>query len=454
MIYRVYSDHIPDYRTQAAVQSWYRDGITNIPVKDCELKRKHNNIPYLKDILDKGVERCENNDDVIIYSNTDIFLVNDKVNFPCEQFFCVRKNVPSVKYFSENDIKDIPYEYSVNCDTIGFTKKWYLKNRKKIPDFLIGRPNWDLTMLRLLKGKRLFNKTYHVEHKSEWKTLGNNEPTITHNVLLHNKFLKKKDISYTSKGNFDKASFFHDMKKYGFDYLSKPVFITFYTESHEQLYNDIFLPSFKKTFNDSYILIANKGDEQLCTSATYHQQGWRKTQINKLQSVLQTVTKMPEGNIFIFCDVDICFKRDFISNLTHLLKKYDVVAQSSESLSNERQYCSGFYAGVKNTKTINFLKAIIKDLKQDVNNNNNGDQHYFNIHSGMLKIKKLNSKFLCLGKITKRVILTTENDIKKTLKRIKGDEYLVHANFIVTTHKKYLFLIKYFKEIFLTHKDK
>jgi hypothetical protein len=123
MVYRVYSNHINDYPTHTAVQSWYRDGIINIPVDTHTLSRNLDGLPFLKDILEKGVERCVNDDDVIIYTNTDIFLVEDDIVFPKTQFFCVRKNVTDVKIYTEADVSKMSYEYSVNCDVFGFTKK-------------------------------------------------------------------------------------------------------------------------------------------------------------------------------------------------------------------------------------------------------------------------------------------------------------------------------------------
>ena len=77
MIYRVYSDHGNDTRKQSAVESWVKNGITNVPVTDSDLNRNHDGLPYLKDLLHIAARKCQNDSDIIIYTNSDIGLNKD-----------------------------------------------------------------------------------------------------------------------------------------------------------------------------------------------------------------------------------------------------------------------------------------------------------------------------------------------------------------------------------------
>jgi hypothetical protein len=174
--------------------------------------------------------------------------------------------------------------------------------------------------------------------------------------------------------------------------------------------------------------------------------------LDLLKNVLQSIKFIPEGNIFIFCDTDICFKENFTSKLTALLKKHELVAQNSISKNKQHKFCSGFYAGVKSDNTVKFLRHILKNLKLNVSDNSKGDQYFFNIFSSKLKIKQLNSKYLSLGHISKSKTITTDQEIDKYVKQIYNKNiYLLHANYIKGTYKKYKLLKKYFKSAISRH---
>jgi hypothetical protein len=169
MIYRVFSDYSTNDRILSSTQSWQVNGIQNIPIKDNELNRHISGLPFLKDILDIGYNQCKEDNDIILYTNSDIGIVTDNVSFPSENFFCVRKNVDNIGVYTISQLSETSYEDSVNCDIFGITKKWYRENKKNIPDFNIGSPTWDICMLYLLNGVRINNICYHVKHDSEWK---------------------------------------------------------------------------------------------------------------------------------------------------------------------------------------------------------------------------------------------------------------------------------------------
>jgi hypothetical protein len=441
----LYNTHILDFKTNSAIQSWEQDNIINVPVTTDSLSRTLNGLPYIKDIFNRGIAHCEADDDVVIFSNTDIFLINEGYNFPKTQFFSVRKNVPYPNLFTRRDLQKISYEYTVNCDTFGFTKKWYVENQHRIPDFVLGRPFWDIAMLFILDGIRINNITYHAEHLSNWKQLDPQDITSLHNKELYYHFLEENNIKITNSNRTHVIKYkLFDVLKEKYDYLNRPVFITFYTESHKQIFEEIFLPTFSKTFGDNNILIKKYYKEQLCDTAQYYDRGWKNTQIEKIQFTLSTLKQLPDGNIFIFCDADICFKENFIEFLKEELYGYDMVAQKSFSTMYDHNFCSGFYAGVKNQNTVTFLTNILNSLRESLEENRHADQYFFNEHSSILRIKPLPSSFLSLGKFSESAVIKTDYEIDTFLEKKKCKQAtLLHANFIKGVSRKYRTLQKY-----------
>jgi hypothetical protein len=227
MIYRVFSNHNSEEpRIKNATESWNNKNITNIPVNDSQLQRHIDGLPFLKDIIDIGYSKCLNDDDIILYTNTDIGLVEDFQNFPKENFFSVRKNVKEIKNYKTDEIKDIPYETVLCSDIFGITKKWYEQNKNNIPDFIIGSPSWDIAFLYITDGIRLDNITFHVKHRPKWAE-NLNDRMHSYNKLIFYNLLDKHgfsadDIKNSKNGQFTKLpkevlNYFKEHK--GFNYL-------------------------------------------------------------------------------------------------------------------------------------------------------------------------------------------------------------------------------------------
>jgi hypothetical protein len=228
MIYRVFSNHnIQDPRIINAIESWNRNDIINIPINDLDLKRNINGLPYFKDILDIGYAKCINDDDIILYTNTDIGLITDFDTFPNENFFSVRKNVSEIKKYNKSELENIKYQPVLCCDLFGITKKWYKENKDNIPDFIIGSPSWDIAFLFITDGIRIDNISFHTLHgRTEWQ-LNLNQPFHSYNKKLFYDFLARKghnvdNIENIKKGQLTKIplEILNYLKKHkGFNYL-------------------------------------------------------------------------------------------------------------------------------------------------------------------------------------------------------------------------------------------
>jgi hypothetical protein len=441
-VYRVYSDHKTCDRDRAAVESWYRDDIINIPVNDEQLSRSIDRLPFLKDLLDIAAAQCDL-DDIIIYTNTDIGLVSDlNINFASKLFFCPRKQVNRIKAYSTAELETVLYEDSINCDCFGFTKQWYLDNRDLIPDFVIGAPKWDIAFLCLMDGaERLNNIVYHVKHNPNWKIDNFRESNI-YNSFIFNKFIEKNVPSLIQENLFvEREAFFNYMSsKRGYTYLLNPVFISFYTPSHRALYNEIFVPSFLETYGDKHILLSRALTNQPCPTGTYHTQGWRITQICKLEHIIRVVRDLLDGQIFVFCDADIIHVHNCLDTIKEKLNSCDLVAQQAYSKDTSYgRFCSGFFAGKRSDRVLDFLKNIHQDLLADPEDNNRGDQFYFNINSHLINVQTLDDTFFNPGCITKGNVLETSS-YEGIIDSLSIQTKIVHANYILSPAEKLAFL--------------
>ena len=428
MIYRVYSDYSKDLRTNFSIASWNKSNITNIPISDGQLNRNLGHLPFLKDLLDIGFSHCQNDDDIILYTNSDIGVVSGEINLPNENFFCIRKQVSELKEYTSEELENISYELSINCDVFGITKKWYADNRNKIPDFLIGSPYWDIALVILLKAKRINNLIYHIDHKAPWKENINSD-VFLHNKNLYYNFLKPFNLDFVDcdKQIINRDLFFKYMSEnHGYSYLLSPVFISFYTPSHRKIHDELFKKSLNQLYKDKYVHLVNYYDDQLCESGSYHENGWRKTQVQKFTNTLSVINKLTPDQIFIFCDVDILNVSEYIEDIKEKLKDCDMVAQRAYSKrcfrKNMIDFCSGFFAGKVNQNSKAFIAKILADLQDNDSQDHFGDQHYMNLNLNMLNIKPLNETYFNPGVISKGHVINGYNDeliIKHIPKNVK-----------------------------------
>lgn len=439
MIYRVYSDFSHSSDGNNIVNSWSRDEITNIAIKDSDLYRNVDGLPYLKDILDIGYSYCKSDNDIILYTNSDIGLVRQHIIFPENNFFCVRKNVDKLGSYTSEDLANINYENSINCDIFGITKKWYEEHRDEIPDFLIGSPTWDLCMLLLIQGERIDNICYHVKHESEWKQ-NQKHPKHLRNKKLFTNFCENKNLGLIQEDGEINYDIFYKLmsENFGFSYVVNPKYIIYSTISHDELL-DLNVKSIRNIHADNVIVYLIKDDKQYCESASYHSTGWRQTQVNKLNSVINTINSLRDGEVFIFCDADILHGKNYLKQIQNYLNECDLVAQKSFTKNSSHKYCSGFYCGKKTPKVLKFLQYIRQSLISEINNESNADQYYFNEYSSILNIKELDDTYFSPGLVTDGKLLE-EHSFNDVINSISNNFNIVHANWIVGTDKKINFL--------------
>lgn len=431
-------------RVKPSIESWQKKPVNIITIKSTDLKRTVGGLPFLRDLMDIALSYCKNDDDIILYANTDIGIISDDISFPCTNFFSVRKQIDQIRSYTKKQLEAMPFEYSVNCDLFGVTKKWYEENKNKIPDFLIGAPYWDICLVDIIKGVRLDNIIYHLNHSSKWKLNVNGKNNI-YNRNLFCSYSKSQGIDLFKSQFIKRESFFEHYQKYGYNYLYKPTFLCFYTKSHESLYKNL-IASFTKFFDNSYSF-KSKSFEQICKTAYYQEDGWKKTQIEKISYAINEISSLNDNQTFIFCDADIIFQDNFAHEIETLLMTYDLVAQSSQSIDKNFPICSGFYAAKKTKKILYFLESVLNDLIETQNKKNLADQYFFNIHRSKLNYYILDETYYTPGFFTKGKTVETVNEMDEIISNLPKVK-IIHFNWIKGVEKKLLFLNRYlsFKE--------
>jgi len=136
---------------------------------------------------------------------------------------------------------------------------------------------------------------------------------------------------------------------------------TFYTDSHEVLYRDFFLPSVPESFE-----MVVEHFPQECPSGNFHGDGWMNTMTRKVDYVIRAIEENM-NDWFIHADCDIQFFGDFRSDILNHLDGLDIVAMDDNML------CAGFFACRGSEKMLNMWQEIRAKLDGFAN-----DQFAFN----------------------------------------------------------------------------
>jgi hypothetical protein len=196
-------------------------------------------IPKIKDIFDYGYSLCESDDDIIMYTNSDICLTEDlyeKVLESCKKWNCTFSFRKDFLFELEREMTKEEIELArwsggnetpTGADLFAVTKLWWEKWRDYIPDGqVIGRPTWDwvfrITMGKSIEGdivfKQLFeeqgticetpNISYHEKHDSYWEKEENLlDSDSIRNTKIAYEWMKEKsnNINFTGKSYFEKT---------------------------------------------------------------------------------------------------------------------------------------------------------------------------------------------------------------------------------------------------------
>ena len=197
-----------------------------------------NSLQKIKNLFNKGYELCINDNDIIMFTNSDICLTEDlyeEVVKSCNKYECTfsfRKDFDELnRPMSKEEVIDRVYPGEngnpKGSDLFAVTKSWWEKWRDYLPDEqVIGRPTWDwilrITMGNSIEGDSVFtqpfekqglicetpNISYHETHKSYWEIPENlkDEDSIKNTKIAYNWMNEKSNyINFTGKYYFEKT---------------------------------------------------------------------------------------------------------------------------------------------------------------------------------------------------------------------------------------------------------
>lgn len=136
---------------------------------------------------------------------------------------------------------------------------------------------------------------------------------------------------------------------------SKLKIISFYSESHKDLYEKYFYPSASKWYDVVPELQEQKGD------GTFNDKYFSYMMKRKIEIILANGFNKNLGkDWFVFSDCDVMFFRDFESDMQRRINEFDIVAQSDCG-----GICAGFMAIKKNKITEKFFNLVLEYMEKD-----------------------------------------------------------------------------------------
>lgn len=136
--------------------------------------------------------------------------------------------------------------------------------------------------------------------------------------------------------------------------------VTFYTQSHIEIYTKYFLPSFNEfLINDFELIECNY--EQVCTDGSYGSKGFNQTMIGKIEGIVKNIDLSDERPM-VFADCDIQFFKNIKSDVIEEVENYDIKLQDDIVCM-----CAGFFVCKQNEKILHFFNDVLENLKNLVN---------------------------------------------------------------------------------------
>jgi len=204
--------------------------------------------------------------------------------------------------------------------------------------------------------------------------------------------------------------------------------LTFYSDSHEEMYENYFLESYNKYLSDSFDLLPNK-IEQICESGEYGSDGFSHAMLEKINHIINNIDTN-DNELLVFADCDVQFFSDFSKEITEELGNYDIKFQSDVTC-----LCAGFFVCKQSSEVLKFFNTV-KSILKTVMDKKVDDQQVINhiIQKYPIKWGMLSNKFFTVAMATGPKQWNGEDF------SLKEDIYTHHANWTVGLENKYKLL--------------
>ena len=127
--------------------------------------------------------------------------------------------------------------------------------------------------------------------------------------------------------------------------------LTFYSDSHKEVYEDFFLKSYNKHLKKSFTL-KPRYIEQICKAGSYGSEGWEETMVKKFEHIIDNID-INDKELLVFADCDIQFFKDFSNDITEELGDKDIKFQDDVIA-----VCAGFFVCKQTKEVLDFFKMV------------------------------------------------------------------------------------------------
>jgi len=127
-----------------------------------------------------------------------------------------------------------------------------------------------------------------------------------------------------------------------------------YSDTHRPFLYDFFIDTFP--FEEGVSLVIEKLPQK-CDSGKLFSKGWRDQMIQKQIFINKNLTNSKEGEIVVFCDVDIRFYGNIRDDLEENLKNCDICFLKDHN-SDTVGRCGGFFALKVSPRTRKLFKEV------------------------------------------------------------------------------------------------
>lgn len=207
--------------------------------------------------------------------------------------------------------------------------------------------------------------------------------------------------------------------------------ITFYSDSHYEMYNDFFLESYNKHLREHTLI--TKKIEQISQTGEYESSGFDNVMLEKIKFIIENID-LNDPSLLVYADCDV----QFFNNFKIDLGDNDILFQNDYN-----SYCAGFFVTKQTQNVLDFFL----DVKQRFINLMNGiihDQVVINLmfSEGYNHIKK---DFLPSDKFWTVAFSTNGYHWNGQDINVPDDIVMHHANFTIGISNK-IKLLKLVKE--------
>lgn len=129
--------------------------------------------------------------------------------------------------------------------------------------------------------------------------------------------------------------------------------ITFYSDTHQHLYEKYFLESFDKYLKDEFILL-DKKITQISKTGFYNEYGFGETMKEKIKHIIDSMDEN-SNQMCVFSDCDVEFLGEMKEDLTNQLDGFDIKLQNDVT-----NLCAGFFTFIQNKKTKKLFENILQ----------------------------------------------------------------------------------------------